>query len=87
MLKNGVGIDSAFSKSAGTVAGSVWTYYDDKWQSWTQVGCLYKDQAHYYVKPSALVRVESADPNENDLLYYDYATGARRFVWDENCYW
>lgn len=88
MLKNGVGMDPAFSESAGTVAGRVWTYYDDKWQSWTQEGCLFKDaQAHYYVKPSALVRVESADPNENDLLYYDYATGARRFVWDENCYW
>ena len=87
MLKNGVGIDP-FSVSAGTVAGRVWTYYDDKWQSWTQEGCLFKDaQAHYYVKPSALVRVESADPNENDLLYYDYATRARRFVWDENCYW
>lgn len=88
MLKNGVGMAPAFSESAGTVAGRVWTYYDDKWQSWTQEGCLFKDaQAHYYVKPSALVRVESADPNENDLLYYDYATGARRFVWDENCYW
>lgn len=88
MLKNGVGIDSAFSKSAGTVAGSVWTYYDDKWQSWTQEGCLYKDgYDYYYAKPDALVRVESTNPNENDLLYYDYATGARRFVWDENCYW
>ncbi len=88
MLKNGVGIDPAFSESAGTVAGRVWTYYDDKWQSWTQEGCLFKDaQAHYYVKPDALVRVESDEPNEDDLLYYDYATGARRFVWDENCYW
>lgn len=87
MLKNGVGIDPAFSESAGTVAGSVWTYYDDKWQSWTQEGCLFKDAQHYYVKPDALVRVESDEPNEDDLLYYDYTTGARRFVWDENCYW
>lgn len=87
-LKNGVGIDPAFSESAGTAKGNVWTYYDDKWQSWTQAGCLYKDgYNYYYVKPDALVRVESDEPNEDDLLYYDYATGARRFVWDEDCYW
>ena len=87
-LKNGVGIDPAFSESAGTAKGNVWTYYDDKWQSWTQVGCLYKDgYNYYYAKPDALVRVDGDEPNEDDLLYYDYATGDRRFVWDENCYW
>lgn len=90
MLKNGVGIDPAFSESAGTVAGKTWIYYDNQWQCWTQDEyCIYHDnEGHPYAKPDGYVALnkQEADVDYASLIH-DAATGTRGFIWDENCYW
>lgn len=90
MLKNGVGMDPAFSESAGTVAGKTWIYYDNQWQCWTQEEyCIYRDnEGHPYAKPDGYVALneQEADVDYASLIH-DAATGTRGFIWDENCYW
>lgn len=90
MLKNGVGMDPAFSESAGTVAGKTWIYYDNQWQCWTQDEyCIYRDnEYHPYAKPDGYVALneQEADVDYASLIH-DAATGTRGFIWDENCYW
>ena len=86
-LQNGEGITPAYSETAGTAAGKTWSYYDDKWQCWTQSGCFtYDAQNNPYIKPAAYVQVTSNQPDANKL-HHDAETGSRNFVWDENCYW
>lgn len=85
-LQNGTGIAPAYSETAGTAAGKTWSYYDDKWQCWTQSGCFTYDALdNKYIKPAAYVQVTSI-PDANHL-YTDAATGTRKFVWDVDCYW
>ena len=85
-LQNGTGITPAYSETAGTAAGKTWSYYDDKWQCWTQSGCFTYDALdNKYIKPAAYVQVTST-PDANHL-YTDAATGTRKFVWDADCYW
>ena len=86
-LQNGEGITPTYSETAGTGAGKTWSYYDDKWQCWTQSGCFtYDAQNNPYIKPAAYVQVTSNQPDANKL-HHDAETGSRNFVWDENCYW
>ncbi|MBQ9296199.1 MAG: hypothetical protein IJ204_03300 [Paludibacteraceae bacterium] len=83
-LKKG---NDTYATSAGTVAGKTWTYIDDTWQCWSKDGCLFRDaQDKPYAKPAALVELSSGTPDANHL-YYDAATGTRKFVWDADCYW
>lgn len=88
-LKNGAGITPAFSESAGTAAGKTWTYYEDKWQCWTQASnCVYFDAINNpYAKPDEFVQLTDMYPDLFDNVYFDKETGNRVFVWDENCYW
>ena len=90
MLKNGVGIDPAFSKSAGTVAGKTWIYYDNQWQCWTQDEyCIYRDnEGHPYAKPDGYVALneQEADVDYASLIH-DAATGTHAYIWDADCYW
>ncbi|MBR3565567.1 MAG: T9SS type A sorting domain-containing protein [Paludibacteraceae bacterium] len=79
--------DGTYAASAGTVAGKTWTYMDDTWQCWSQDGCLFRDAMNNpYAKPAAFVKLSAGTPDAKHL-YYDAATGTRKFVWDENCYW
>lgn len=83
-LKNG---DGSYAESAGTTSGKTWTYKNDVWDAWGKDGCFFvnaQDQPH--AKPAALVQLTSKTP-DGDHLHHDAATGARNFVWDENCYW
>lgn len=90
MLKNGVGIDPAFSESAGTVAGKTWIYYDNQWQCWTQDEyCIYRDnEGHPYAKPDGYVALneQEADVDYASLIH-DAATGTHAYIWDADCYW
>ncbi|MDD5989779.1 MAG: hypothetical protein PUC34_00770 [Paludibacteraceae bacterium] len=90
MLKNGVGMDPAFSESAGTVAGKTWIYYDNQWQCWTQDEyCIYRDnEGHPYAKPDGYVALneQEADVDYASLIH-DAATGTHAYIWDADCYW
>lgn len=83
-LKNG---DGSYAASAGTAAGKTWTYKNDVWDAWSKDGCFLMDaQDKPHAKPAELVELTSKTPDANHL-HHDAATGARNFVWDENCYW
>ena len=83
-LKNG---DGSYAASAGTAAGKTWTYKNDVWDAWSKDGCfLVNAQDKPHAKPAELVELTSKTPDASHL-HHDAATGARNFVWDENCYW
>ncbi|MBP5476368.1 MAG: InlB B-repeat-containing protein, partial [Paludibacteraceae bacterium] len=83
-LKNG---DGTYEHTSGTAKDKTWIYENNQWKCWTETGCYaYDAQNHPYAKPAAYEQLTSDQPDASHL-HHDAATGARNFVWDENCYW